>query len=157
MEEVRKIYNPEFLNRLDETIVFRSLTRDHMELIIQILLEQVRARLLDTGMDVSLTHGAAELLLDKGFDPDLGARPMRRAIQRYIEDPLAEQVLKGKFKSGDVIRVTKRGEELGFETVKSGETTRAGAEPPASAPDTQEAQGAPGASEEDSLLSGQGS
>jgi ATP-dependent Clp protease ATP-binding subunit ClpC len=154
MEEVRKIFNPEFLNRLDEVIVFRSLTRDHMELIIQILLEQVRGRLVDTGMDVTLTHGAAELLLEKGFDPDLGARPMRRAIQRYIEDPLAEQVLKGRFKRGDVIRVTKRGEDLGFETVKSIEAPPASVEPPTPAPDAPEA---PGPSEEDSLLSGQGS
>jgi ATP-dependent Clp protease ATP-binding subunit ClpC len=120
MEEVRKVFNPEFLNRLDEILVFRSLTRAHMEQIVQILIRQVRNRLVDSGMDLTLTRGAVDLLMDKGFDPDLGARPMRRAIQRYIEDPLSELVLRGKLKTGGVVRVTKRGEEMGFETVPPG-------------------------------------
>ena len=85
-----------------------------MEQIVDILIHQVRERMVDTGMDLSLTRGAVELLMEKGFDPALGARPMRRAIQRFIEDPLSEQVLRGKFKSGVTVRVTKRGEETGF-------------------------------------------
>jgi ATP-dependent Clp protease ATP-binding subunit ClpC len=121
MEEVRKVFNPEFLNRLDEILVFRSLTRQHMEQIVQILIRQVQQRLADTGMDLTLTRGALELLMEKGFDPDLGARPMRRAIQRWIEDPLSELVLRGKFRPGSVIRVTKRGDEMGFEAVRPGE------------------------------------
>ncbi len=122
MEEVRKVFNPEFLNRLDEIIVFRSLAREHMDRIVHILIDQVRQRLADAGMDIILTRGAVELLMEKGFDPDLGARPMRRAIQRYIEDPLSEQVLRGKFRLGSTVRVTKRGDTLGFEEAKPGET-----------------------------------
>jgi ATP-dependent Clp protease ATP-binding subunit ClpC len=120
MEEVRKVFNPEFLNRLDEVLVFRSLTRKHMERIVEILMGQVGVRLHDLGIELNLTRQATELLLDKGFDPDLGARPMRRAIQRYIEDPLSEFVLKGKFSEGSVVRVTKKGEALAFEEAKSG-------------------------------------
>jgi ATP-dependent Clp protease ATP-binding subunit ClpC len=151
MEEVRKVFNPEFLNRLDEIIVFRSLTRVHMEQIIHILIDQVRTRLADTGMDITLTHGAVELLLEKGFDPDLGARPMRRAIQRFIEDPLSEQVLKGKFKSGETIRITKRGDDLGFEPAKQDEDR------PSTEPDDAAAPEAPAEpAEPGSLLSGQG-
>jgi ATP-dependent Clp protease ATP-binding subunit ClpC len=118
MEEVRKVFNPEFLNRLDEILVFRSLERSHMEAIVAILINQVRQRLVDVEMDLTLTRGAVDLLLEKGFDPDLGARPMRRAIQRFIEDPLSDLVLRGKFKPGALVRVTKRGEALGFEEGK---------------------------------------
>ncbi len=120
LEEVRKVFNPEFLNRLDELIIFRSLDRGHMEGIVQILLNEVRQRLVDAGMDLTLTRGAIELLLDKGFDPDLGARPMRRAIQRYVEDPLSEMVLRGRFKSGSVVRAMKKGEGLVFEDDRRG-------------------------------------
>ncbi len=115
MEEVRKVFNPEFLNRLDELIVFRPLTRKHMEQIVQILIGQVQDRLKDSGRELVLTRGAIDLLLEKGYDPDLGARPMRRAIQKYIEDPLSELVLKGKFKPGALIKVTKKGDALAFE------------------------------------------
>ena len=115
MEEVRKVFNPEFLNRLDEVLVFRSLDRKQLEQIVQILVGQVQERLRDAGLELRLTRGAAELLLEKGYDPNLGARPLRRAIQRYIEDPLSELVLRGKFGAGSVIRVTKKGDALGFE------------------------------------------
>ncbi|MBD3236084.1 MAG: AAA domain-containing protein [Candidatus Eisenbacteria bacterium] len=119
MEEVRKVFNPEFLNRLDEVLVFRSLDRKHLEAIVHILVGQVQTRLRDAGLDLRLTRGAVEVLLEKGYDPDLGARPLRRAIQRHIEDPLSELVLRGKFGAGSVIRVTKKGEDLGFEEDRS--------------------------------------
>ncbi|MCK4304061.1 MAG: ATP-dependent Clp protease ATP-binding subunit [Candidatus Eisenbacteria sp.] len=118
LEEVRKVFNPEFLNRLDEIITFRALTRKDMEKILQILIGQLGKRLAESGIKLSLTRGAIEMLLDKGFDADLGARPLRRAIQRYIEDPLAEEVLKGRFQSGSVIRAIKKGEGLSFEETK---------------------------------------
>jgi len=130
MEEVRKVFNPEFLNRLDELIVFRSLEREHMEEIIQILIKQVCGRLADSGLELTLTRGAIDLLLEKGFDPDLGARPLRRALQRYVEDPLADAVLKGRFKRGSRIRATKKGEELHFETDRR-RPARVANEPPA--------------------------
>jgi len=131
MEEVRKVFNPEFLNRIDELLVFRSLNHDDMEKIITILINQVRVRLRQADLDLSLTRGAVELLLEKGFDPDLGARPLRRAIQKYIEDPLSELVLKGRCKAGNTIRVTKKGEELGFEVTSRAGLARTGDEPPA--------------------------
>ena len=129
MEEVRKLFNPEFLNRLDELVVFRSLTEKDMEQIVLILLQQVQDRLKEAELSISLTRGAIDLLLEKGFDPDLGARPMRRAIQRLIEDPLAEQVLRGRFKPGSVIRVTKKGDVMGFEEDKRAQATDIEANP----------------------------
>jgi len=156
MEEVRKIFNPEFLNRLDEILVFRSLERTHMEAIVNILLGQVGQRLEEAGLDIHLTRGALDVLLDKGYDPDLGARPMRRAIQRYIEDPLSELVLKGRFKRGDSIRITKRGEELGFEPARGSQRREAdeaesGAE--ADVPDAEGSERGPGDEPQDSLVS----
>jgi ATP-dependent Clp protease ATP-binding subunit ClpC len=132
LEEVRKIFNPEFLNRLDELIIFRSLTRDHMEQILQILVRQVSERLAESDLKLTLTRGAVDLLLDKGFDADLGARPMRRAIQRLIEDPLAELVLKGRFAPGSVVRAMKKGDLLAFDQPKHLRAAEAG-EPPAAA------------------------
>jgi ATP-dependent Clp protease ATP-binding subunit ClpC len=115
MDEVRKVFNPEFLNRIDELIVFRPLDHDHMERIIEILLDQVRERLRAHNMTLNITPSALALLLDKGFDPALGARPLRRAIQRMIEDPLAEQFLRGRIHPGGEVRITKRGDELVIE------------------------------------------
>ncbi|MDM7916950.1 MAG: ATP-dependent Clp protease ATP-binding subunit, partial [Candidatus Eisenbacteria bacterium] len=112
MDEVRKVFNPEFLNRIDELIVFRPLEKFHMERIVEILLDQVRDRLKAHNMTLTITPGALALLLDKGFDAALGARPLRRAIQRLIEDPLADQFLRGKVHPGAEVRITKRGDEL---------------------------------------------
>jgi ATP-dependent Clp protease ATP-binding subunit ClpC len=122
MDEVRKVFNPEFLNRIDDLIVFRSLDRGHMEKIVEILLDQVRERLHAHNMTLTITPSALALLLEKGFDPALGARPLRRAIQRLIEDPLADQFLRGKIHVGGEVRITKRGDELVVEE-KSAEST----------------------------------
>jgi len=146
MEEVRKIFNPEFLNRLDEIIVFRSLDQTHMQAIIELLFEQVRGRLADSGMDLVLTPEAAALLLEKGFDADLGARPMRRALQRYIEDPLSEEVLRGNLRSGQRVLVVRRGDDLAFEAAPA---------EPAGGPSAG-GEGPAEAQPQDSLLSGQG-
>ncbi len=124
MEEVRKVFNPEFLNRLDELIVFRSLTKEHMEKIIEILIGQVSDRLKEAGLELTLSRGAVDMILEKGFDPDLGARPMRRALQKYIEDPLSDLVLRGRFKRGSIIRATKKGENLSFDVDKRAEAKR---------------------------------
>jgi len=115
MEEVKKVFNPEFLNRIDEIIVFHPLERTHMERIVEILLDQVRTRLKDHGLTLNVTPGAITVLLDKGFDPALGARPLRRAIQRLIEDPLADLLLRGKIRPGCEVRISKRGDELAIE------------------------------------------
>ena len=103
LEEVKKTFRPEFLNRVDELIVFHPLTRDHIKKIIDILLRDMRKRLAEKNMQLKLTKEAKEFLVDRGFDPVYGARPLKRAIQKYVEDPLSEELLKGKFQEGDII------------------------------------------------------
>jgi ATP-dependent Clp protease ATP-binding subunit ClpC len=96
------------MNRLDEVIVFRSLIKDDLYNIIEIELDKVRERLKSKGLELELDMPAKDFLIDKGFNPDFGARPLRRAIGRYIEDPLAEALLGGEYKSGDKISVTRK-------------------------------------------------
>jgi ATP-dependent Clp protease ATP-binding subunit ClpC len=115
MDEVKRAFNPEFLNRIDEVIVFRSLGRPEIEKVVKILLEEVSTRLAEHNLNLSLTAPAVALLVEKGFDPRMGARPLRRAIQRLIEDPLAELVLSGKFKAGVLVRIGRKGDELTFD------------------------------------------
>ena len=114
MEEVRKIFNPEFLNRLDEVVVFHSLKKADMMRIVSIELAEVVKRVEDRDMEVTLTDGAKEFLVDKGFDPVNGARPLKRTIQRFLEDALAEELLKGKFQDGSHVQVRKKGDKLEF-------------------------------------------
>ncbi len=114
MDEVKKTFRPEFLNRLDEIVVFHPLNREHVFKIIDILLRDLRKRLSERNMELKLTKDAREFLLERGYDPVYGARPMKRTIQRYIEDPLAEELLKGKFKDGDTIVVRMSGDSLKF-------------------------------------------
>jgi ATP-dependent Clp protease ATP-binding subunit ClpC len=98
MGELKKVFRPEFLNRIDEVIVFHKLTRDEIKEIIELMIGRVRAQVAEHELQLELDEGAKELLVDKGWDPAMGARPLRRAIQRYIEDPLADEVLR----TGDV-------------------------------------------------------
>jgi ATP-dependent Clp protease ATP-binding subunit ClpC len=114
MEEVRKVFNPEFLNRLDEIVVFHPLKKKDMMKIVDIVLQDLVKRLEDRDIEISLTEGARELLVEKGFDPVFGARPLKRTIQKYLEDPLAEELLKGTFQDGSHIQVRKKGDQLEF-------------------------------------------
>ncbi len=114
LSEVKRTFRPEFLNRIDEVVVFHSLTKEHVFQIIDIILRDLRRRLRERDMELKLTKEAKELLLEKGYDPIYGARPMKRAIQRYIEDPLAEDLIKGRFSEGDVIVVRRNGDVLKF-------------------------------------------
>ncbi len=114
LEIVKKTFRPEFLNRLDETVVFHQLTRDHITQIVDILMRDVRRRLKEKSLEIRLSSEAVDFLLDKGFDPVYGARPLKRAIQSYIEDPLSEALLKGKFSEGDSILVGVEKEALVF-------------------------------------------
>jgi len=125
-DELKRTFNPEFLNRVDDVIVFHALSREDMANIVQILLGQVKERLRVQEIRLEIQTEALELLIDKGFDPALGARPLKRAIQRLLEDPLAEFILRGQLPSGAGIRVVRRGDELAFEP--------ASAEKPAEAP-----------------------
>jgi len=115
LDELKRTFNPEFLNRVDEIIVFRSLGVPEIEKIVEILLKEVQERLTAYGLDLSMTPEAKQLLVEKGFDPALGARPLRRTIQRLLEDPLAEEVLRGSFKPGARIKACRKTDVLSFE------------------------------------------
>ena len=93
MGELKKVFRPEFLNRIDEVIVFHKLAKDEIKEIVELLLKRVRESLAERELSLNLSEDAADLLVEKGWDPSMGARPLRRAIQRYIEDPLADEVL----------------------------------------------------------------
>ncbi len=125
-EAMKRLFNPEFMNRIDDVIIFRSLTTDDIKKIIDIHTESLRKRLGSLGVKLELTKPAKEFLAEKGFDPAFGARPLRRAIQRYLEDPLAEEMLKGTFTEGMVVRVKidKRTGELKFSELKAEKETK---------------------------------
>ena len=114
MAELKKLFRPEFLNRIDETIVFQSLTKEDIALIIDLMIDDLRQRLIAQGMSIELTTAAKEHITSKGTDTAFGARPLRRAIQRLIEDPLSEEVLEGKWKEGSIILVDCVDDELIF-------------------------------------------
>jgi ATP-dependent Clp protease ATP-binding subunit ClpC len=99
-EAMRKLFNPEFLNRIDETIVFRNLEREDILQIIDIELKDLYKNMRDNKLDLVLDQSAKNFLVEKGFDQKYGARPLKRAIQKYVEDPLAEEILRGSFKEG---------------------------------------------------------
>ena len=115
MEELRRTFRPEFLNRLDEVIVFRPLTTEQIAVIVGILIARVRREMRGQNMDLEVSEAARELLAREGFDPTFGARPLRRAIQRLVEDPLSDELLRGKFSGGDVVWVDARDNEIVFE------------------------------------------
>ena len=118
MEEVKRIFKPEFLNRIDETIVFRTLNKDDMKKIVTILTKTLVER-CKTQMDITLSikDSVKAYIVESAYDPKYGARPLKRKIQNLIEDALAEEILDGKIKKGDTVDVTVRGEKINF-TVK---------------------------------------
>jgi ATP-dependent Clp protease ATP-binding subunit ClpC len=108
MGELKKVFRPEFLNRIDEVIVFHKLTKDEIKEIVDLLISRVKAQVAEHELQLELTDAAKDLLADKGWDPSMGARPLRRAIQRYIEDPLADEVLRqgpDRIESGTTVLV----------------------------------------------------
>ncbi len=117
MGDLKKVFRPEFLNRIDEVIVFHKLSRVEIKVIIDLLIGRVRTQVSEHELQLDLTEAAKDLLVDKGWDPSMGARPLRRAIQRYIEDPLADEVLKagpGMIEPGTTVMVDRN--EAGDET-----------------------------------------
>jgi ATP-dependent Clp protease ATP-binding subunit ClpC len=115
-DEVNRVFNPEFLNRVDDVIVFHPLDRDHIAAIVGILFQQVQARLSSEGYTIHRTPAATAFLVEHGYDEKFGARPLKRAIQRYVEDPLSDKILMGEFAAGDDIEidVSPDGEKLDF-------------------------------------------
>jgi ATP-dependent Clp protease ATP-binding subunit ClpC len=116
MEELKRSFRPEFLNRIDEVIVFHSLTRENVKAIVDLLLRRVREQLKAKDVDIELTDAAKEVLAERGYDPSLGARPLRRTIQRLVEDPLSEKLLWKEFKAGQTIIVDVVDGEIVFES-----------------------------------------
>ncbi|MDO4536721.1 MAG: ATP-dependent Clp protease ATP-binding subunit [Coriobacteriales bacterium] len=117
MSELKKLFRPEFLNRVDEVVVFKSLTSEQLRGIVDLMVSDLRRRLFGQGMSIELSDAARDLVAKRGTDKIYGARPLRRSIQTLIEDPLAEEMLGGKWKAGDIIRVdvNEDGTELVFE------------------------------------------
>src|SRR3712207_4237559 len=105
MGELKKVFRPEFLNRIDDVIVFHKLQKDEIKQIVELLLRRIRESLAERELQLELTEAAEDLLVEKGWDPAMGARPLRRAIQRYIEDPLADFVLRSSMPAGSTVMV----------------------------------------------------
>jgi ATP-dependent Clp protease ATP-binding subunit ClpC len=116
LDEVKKTFKPEFLNRVDDVIVFRSLNKGDLKHIVEIEVREVQKRLLEKNIELLIDDGAKEFLIEKGFDKVFGARPLKRTIQRYLENPLSEELLAGAYRDGSKIRITcdPRGNELNF-------------------------------------------
>ena len=112
LNEVKKAFKPEFLNRIDDIIVFRHLTKENLAEIIKLEVNEVVQRLKDKGIEISLSPEAMDFLMEKGFDPIYGARPLKRTIQRYVEDMLSEEIISGRFKEGSKITVVRRDDSL---------------------------------------------
>jgi ATP-dependent Clp protease ATP-binding subunit ClpC len=118
------------VNRLDEVIVFHSLTRGDMAAILDVQLKEVRDRLKEKGLALELTDEAREYLIDKGTNLEFGARPLRRAVERLLEDPMSEFILRGEFKGKDLVRVTVVADELHFEAIESAKPVESGSAGP---------------------------
>src|SRR5881394_823755 len=114
-EQMREFFRPEFLNRIDEIVEFKPLTREQLGEIVELQLARLRARLADRGIELELTDEAKQMLADAGWDPTYGARPLKRALQRLVENPLALRLLEGDFSDGDTIRVDAQNGDLVFE------------------------------------------
>ncbi|MBK8023246.1 MAG: ATP-dependent Clp protease ATP-binding subunit [Chloroflexi bacterium] len=117
-DQLRRVFRPEFLNRVDATIVFRSLTRPEIKQIVDLELNKVRDRLVEHAITLDVTEEAKDWLAEKGYDPEFGARPLRRLIQNEVEDTLSDGILSGKFKLAGIVRVTAREGELVLEQVE---------------------------------------
>jgi ATP-dependent Clp protease ATP-binding subunit ClpC len=120
MGELKKVFRPELLNRIDEVIVFHKLTKEEIKLIVELMMKRLRDQMVEHEAAIELTDGAKELLVEKGYDPAMGARPLRRAIQRHIEDPLADFVLGRSLKPGSTILVDRKdGDEVDITLIES--------------------------------------
>jgi ATP-dependent Clp protease ATP-binding subunit ClpC len=120
-DEVKKTFNPEFLNRLDDIVVFRPLERKDMGRIVDLLIAEVESRLVSRDVKMQISDSVRDFIIEKGFDAQLGARPLRRAIQKLLEDPLADEILRGKISDNSLLKVARKGDLLTFTTKKEPE------------------------------------
>jgi ATP-dependent Clp protease ATP-binding subunit ClpB len=125
LEQMREVFRPEFLNRIDEIVEFKPLTKDQLGEIVELQLERLRVRLAERGIELELTDEAKHVLAEAGWDPTYGARPLKRAIQRMIENPLALRLLEGDFGEGDAVRVDAKDGQLFFERASAREPAAA--------------------------------
>ncbi|HZB86645.1 MAG TPA: AAA family ATPase, partial [Gaiellaceae bacterium] len=124
-DAMREFFRPEFLNRIDEVVEFQPLTREQLGAIVELQLQRLRGRLAERGLALELTEAAKEHVAEAGWDPSYGARPLKRALQRLVENPLALQLLEGGFGEGDTVRVDVRDDELVFEKAPAAEPAAA--------------------------------
>lgn len=117
-EELKKAYRPEFINRIDEKVVFHSLTESHMQDVVKVMVKPLLAVAAEKVITLKLQPSALKLLAKQGYDPEMGARPLRRLLQTKLEDPLAEMLLRGELSTGSTLKVGVKGEELKFDVVK---------------------------------------
>src|SRR6266403_1077288 len=129
LDESKRVFKPEFLNRLDDMIVFHQLERNDLVKIVDLEVAKVIERVRAKDIKVHLDTTAVEFLIDKGYDPIYGARPMRRAVEKYLEDPLAEEFLRGNLKQGDTLEVHAAGEQLAFKVDQPEQRERANGSP----------------------------
>ena len=113
-EGLKRTFRPEFLNRIDEIIIFHNLTKEHVKQIVDLQMAEIEERLEDQGLSVELTDAARNWLAEEGYDPQFGARPLRRTLQKHVESPLSKQVLGGQFHAGDVVVVNVADGQLTF-------------------------------------------
>jgi ATP-dependent Clp protease ATP-binding subunit ClpC len=118
-EEAKKVFRPEFLNRFDDIVVFRSLGREELTQILDLELAKVEKRLAQRDIHFELDEAARDLLLDKGHDPTYGARPMRRSVEKYLEDPMAEEIIRGDLREGETISISAEDDQLVFTQKKA--------------------------------------
>ncbi len=126
LSELKKTFNPEFLNRIDEAVVFHQLEKEHLYSIIDLLVNETNRQLVEQEITIELDHEVKQWLVDKYFNPSYGARPMRRALQKEIEDPLSEELIKGKFKEASLIKVSMEGDTPAFTSAGDSELLTAG-------------------------------
>ena len=126
-DALRECFRPEFLNRVDEVVEFKPLSREQLGEIVELQLRRLRDRLAERGIAIALTDAAKEAVAEAGWDPSYGARPLKRALQRLVENPLALRLLEGELGDGDTVRVDADGGELVFERVEENEPAVAAA------------------------------
>jgi ATP-dependent Clp protease ATP-binding subunit ClpC len=118
-DTLKRTFRPEFLNRIDEIIIFHTLTREHVKKIVDLQMEEIADRLAEHGITITLTDAAREWLANEGYDPQFGARPLRRTLQKRVESPMSVKLLRGEFKAGDTVLVDVDQEGLSFQKAEA--------------------------------------